>query len=574
MRSDDGMFTGTFADVAAGDLYAYLLDGDGPFPDPASRFQPQGVHGPSAVVDAGAFEWTDDGWRGRALEEAILYELHVGTFTGAGTFAAAAERLPDLADLGITVVELMPVADFPGSRNWGYDGASLFAPSRAYGTPDDLRRFVDAAHRLGLAVLLDVVYNHFGPDGAYASVFSPFYISTRHRSPWGAAVNLDGEGAAQVRAFFIENALHWLHEYRFDGLRLDATHGLIDDSPRHFVAELIAQVRTSVTDRRVLLMAEDERNFSTIVRPASDGGWGADAVWADDFHHQVRRFAAGDRDGYYEDFTGTIADLAETIRHGWFYRGQFSAHQGAPRGTDPAGLPLSRMVVCLQNHDQIGNRPFGRRLHHQIDPALYRALSALLVFVPETPLLFMGQEWAASSRFMFFTDHHEELGRLVTTGRREEFSRFEAFADPATRDRIPDPQALATFEHSRLIWEERDRPQHASVLALYRGLLALRRREPALHQGDVVVEELDDASLTVARGDLLLVLCTRGGRRVDAARRSGGAADVTWQVVLTTDAPGLAESSDAGATPDVTIDLQHGVQFFFNRPASAILRRT
>jgi len=437
---------------------------------------------------------------------------------------------------------------------------------------------VDAAHGLGLAVLLDVVYNHFGPDGAYASLFSPLYLSTQHRSPWGAAVNLDGEGAEHVREFFIENALHWLHEYHFDGLRLDATHGLIDDSPCHFVAELASRVRASLPDRRVLLIAEDERNLAAIVRPSEDGGWGLDAVWADDFHHQVRRLAAGDRDGYYEDFTGTVADLATTIRQGWFYRGQRSVHHGAPRGTDPSGLPPSRLVVCLQNHDQVGNRPFGRRLNHQIDPALFRALSALLLFVPETPLLFMGQEWAASTRFLYFTDHHAELGRQVTAGRRQEFARFDAFADPVTRTRIPDPQAASTFEDSRLVWDERNRPPHAGVLELHRALLTLRRTEPALQQWDgFEVAALDDASLAVMRSNgqdmLLLVLCTDAPRRVDMKRWCAVPADRAWQVVLTTEDSRFVESGDAGGHgANVAIDLQDGLMLEFDRPASVMLR--
>jgi maltooligosyltrehalose trehalohydrolase len=453
----------------------------------------------------------------------------------------------------------------------------LFAPSRAYGPPDDLRRLVDAAHRLGLAVLLDVVYNHFGPDGAYASLFSPLYLSTRHRSPWGAAVNFDGDGADHVREFFIENALHWLHEYHFDGLRLDATHGLVDDSPRHVVAELAARVRASLPQRRVLLIAEDERNLSTIVRPPEDGGWGVDAVWADDFHHQVRRLAAGDRDGYYEDFTGTVADLATTIRQGWFYRGQLSVHHRAPRGTDPSGIPLARMVVCLQNHDQIGNRPFGGRLNHQIEPALFRALSALLLFVPETPLLFMGQEWAASTRFLYFTDHHSDLGRLVTMGRRDEFSRFEAFADPVTRTRIPDPQAATTFEDSRLVWDERTQSLHAGVLELYRALLRLRRTEPAMQQWEGFdVAALDDASLAVMRSSgqdmLLLVLCTQASRGVDLGRCPAVPSHQTWQLVLTTEESRFVESPDADPISDVGIDLEGGLTLGFNRPASVILR--
>ena len=575
-KSADGVFTTTVRDAAAGDRYWYLLDGEGPFPDPASRFQPGGVHRASAVVDPRLFPWRDEAWRGVALHDAVLYELHVGTFTEAGTFAAAAKRLPYLADLGVSVVELMPVADFPGDRNWGYDGVCLFAPSRAYGSPDDLRRFVDAAHGLGLAVVLDVVYNHFGPDGAYGGQFSPFYFSARHRSPWGAAVNLDGPGAPQVRAFFIENALHWVHEYHIDGLRLDATHGLVDDSRRHFVAELADRVRSSVSGREVLLMAEDERNLASIVRPAGEGGWGLDAVWADDFHHQVRRLAAGDSDGYYEDFAGTTQDLATTIEEGWFYRGQWSLHRGQPRGTTTEGVPPCRLIVCVQNHDQIGNRPFGRRLHHQVDLALYRALSTLLLFVPETPLLFMGQEWAASTRFLFFTDHHEELGRQVTIGRREEFSRFRAFANPRLRQEIPDPQASSTFESSRLEWDERARAPHRGVLELYRALLTLRRTTPALRSCQRCEAAAPSAaSLVVWRTgeDLawLLVLGTAPGR-VDLSpwlSRPGGG---VWQTVLSTDesrfAPEASESHAAAA-----VDLTDTPSVRFSGPGAILLGR-
>jgi maltooligosyltrehalose trehalohydrolase len=572
--SKDGMFSGTFRDVAAGDLYSYMLDGEGPFPDPASRFQPQGVHGPAAVVDPHAYAWSDRGWRGIPLCDAVIYELHVGTFTPQGTFAGVTERLSDLAELGVTVIELMPVADFPGSHNWGYDGVSLFAPSRVYGTPEDLRRLVDAAHGLGLGVVLDVVYNHFGPDGAYASVFSPWYFSTKHTSPWGAAVNLDDEGSAYVREFFIENALHWLHEYHFDGLRLDATHGLIDNSPHHFVAELAARARAAIPERTLLLIAEDDRNLAAIVRPQHQGGWGLDAVWADDLHHHLRRRAAGDSDGYYEDFSGSIADIAATIRDGWFYRGQLSAYRREPRGTDPAGVPLERMVVCLQNHDQIGNRPFGRRLHHQIEPAVFRALSALLLFLPETPLLFMGQEWAASSRFLYFTDHHADLGRLVTEGRRAEFSRFAAFADPVTHARIPDPQAHDTFAASRLVWEERAAPPHAGVLDLYRTLLRLRRDEIALRRPFEVID-VDDACLVLARGAgpgsvLLLVVCLDTPRRVDLARWEVRALSGRWEVVMTTEESRFCEQAAPAAAPAIEVDGGLSVTF---RGSSAVLLR-
>jgi maltooligosyltrehalose trehalohydrolase len=361
-----------------------------------------------------------------------------------------------------------------------------------------------------------------------------------------------------VRAFFIENALHWLHEYHLDGLRLDATHALVDDSPVHLLAELTAAVRASIPDRAVLLIAEDDRNLATMIRPRAEGGWGLDAVWADDFHHHARRLSAGDADGYFQDFSGSIADLADTLAHGWFYRGQHSAYGGRPRGTDPAGVPVDRMVVCLQNHDQIGNRAFGDRLGRQIDPALLRALTALLLFAPETPLLFMGQEWDAGTPFLYFTDHAPDLGRLVTEGRRREFSRFKAFADPDVRERIPDPQAASTFEASRLRWSERQEPGHAGMLALHRTLLHLRRDEPALRRLDhFEVRVLDEATLALARasGDgamLRLVVRLGGAGTVDLtplcrppADRAPGMSD--WRLLLTTEDPAFCGSAGAAA---------------------------
>lgn len=479
-RAADGTFHAFVAGIGAGDRYRYRLDGEGPYPDPVSRFQPDGVHGPSAVVDACRFAWSDAGWRGVDAQELIVYELHVGTFTPAGTFAGVIERLSHVRDLGVTALELMPVADFPGARNWGYDGVALFAPARCYGCPDDLRRLVDCAHRLGLGVILDVVYNHLGPDGAYLGTFSPYYFSQRHRTPWGDAVNLDGEHGEMVRAFLIENALHWVHEYHIDGLRLDATHALVDDSPRHFLADVASCVHASSGGRRVVLIAEDHRNLAQIIRPQADDGWGLDAVWADDFHHQVRRALAGDHEGYYRDFTGSMADVAATVRRGWFYCGQHAQHFDAPRGTDPTGLSPRQFVICLENHDQVGNRAFGERLHHQIDLPAYRAAIVLLLCAPETPLLFMGQEWGASSPFLFFTDHRPHLGKLVTAGRRREFKDFSAFAAAQARQQIPDPQDPTTFFRSRLDWSEATRQPHASLLRLYRAVLGLRCTEPLL----------------------------------------------------------------------------------------------
>ncbi len=477
----DGCFSGFLPGFQAGDRYRFRPDGQGPFPDPASRFQPEGVHGPSEVIDPGNFSWSDAVWTGVELENLIIYELHVGTFTPQGTFAGVQERLPYLADLGVTAIELMPLADFPGRWNWGYDGVDLFAPARCYGRPDDLRRLVDSAHRLGLGVLLDVVYNHLGPDGNYLGVFSPWYFSKRHQTAWGAAVNFDGPHNDQVRAFFCENALHWLHEYHVDGFRLDATHAIRDDSPRPFLAEMTAKIHAAV-DRPVLVIAEDHRNLACLVKP--DGGWGLDAVWADDFHHQTRRLLAGDHESYFRDFTGSTDDLAATIREGWFYHGQHSAHLDQLRGTDSAGVLPRQLVYCLQNHDQVGNRALGERLHHQVEGAAYRAATVLLLCVPATPLLFMGQEWAAGTPFLFFTDHHEELGRLVTEGRRREFRHFSAFTDPQVRERIPDPQAQTTFQMSQLNWDETVKKPHAAMRRFYQALLHLRRNEPALRPAE------------------------------------------------------------------------------------------
>jgi maltooligosyltrehalose trehalohydrolase len=464
----------------------------------------------------------------------------VGTFSPEGTFSGVTERLPVLRDLGVSVVELMPVAAFPGRWSWGYDGVDLFAPCAVYGGPDDLRRLVDRAHALGLGVMLDVVYNHLGPDGAYLGRFSPHYFSRVHQTPWGAALNLDGLACGPVREFLIENARHWVHEYHLDGLRLDACHALIDESPRHLLAEMQARVRAAAP-HPVLMVAEDSRNLVGMVRPEADGGWGLDAVWADDLHHQVRVALAGDRDGYYRDFTGSLEDTARTLADGWFYQGQHSDYEGGPRGTDPRAVPPRRFIVCLQNHDQVGNRALGERLHHQVDLASWRAASALLLLAPETPLLFMGQEWSASSPFLYFTDHEESLGRLVTEGRREEFADFAAFAAPEARARIPDPQSPATFEASRLDWAEREHGVHAAMLRLYRALLDLRRERGlgGLERGDYTVTAQEGGLVLEwagSSGKMLVMVRLRGGGAVTASpAASGGLGD--GQILLSTEDP-------------------------------------
>jgi maltooligosyltrehalose trehalohydrolase len=569
-REEAGFHGGLVPGLGPGDLYRFRLDGEGPFPDPASRFQPHGVHGPSEVVDP-AFPWTDSGWSGVRLEDLVVYELHVGTFTAAGTFAGVAEKLPRLVDLGVSALELLPVADFPGSRNWGYDGVSLFAPARCYGRPDDLRRLVDEAHRLGLGVLLDVVYNHFGPDGAYWGLYSPHYFSKAHQTPWGAAMNLDGESSGPVRDFFVENASRWMREYHLDGLRLDATHALVDDSPRHFLAELQERVRAAA-GRPVLLIAEDHRNLAAMVRPEAQSGWGLDAVWADDFHHELRRCLAGDREGYYRDFEGTIDDVAATVRDGWFFKGQRSEHFGGPRGTDPAGTEPKRFVFFLQNHDQIGNRALGERLHHQVEPAAFRAATALLLLAPQTPLLFMGEEWAASTPFLFFTDHEPGLGRLVTEGRRREFAGFSAFTDPARRASIPDPQSPETFERSRLRWAERESEPHASTLRLHRALLRLRvglppRRESKGHRARVTTSGAETIALDYASEERTLRLVVRlaGAGRVELDPPAPGGG--RWRPVLSTEDPAYAPDP----RPVLVEASGSGSLLVFARPGAVVL---
>ncbi|MPZ18975.1 MAG: malto-oligosyltrehalose trehalohydrolase [Luteitalea sp.] len=586
IRDDDNCFAAIVGDARPGDRYGYRMDEEPLWPDPASRCQPDGVHALSEIVDPSTFTWSETGWRGIAPTELIVYELHVGTFTDAGTFDAVTERLPYLRDLGVTAIELMPVAAFPGSRNWGYDGAALYAPSEQYGRPDALRRLVDRAHALGLGVILDVVYNHLGPDGAYLAAFSPLVFSTRHHSPWGRGLNFDEPGSQVLRRFFIDNALHWLVEYRIDGLRLDATHAIVDESSSPFLGQLAASVKAHVQPPRRLLIAEDSRNLDVIARPTADGGWGLDAVWADDLHHTIRGHTAGDREGYYADYKGTTAEIAETIRRGWLYRGEWSRYRNAPRGTDPTGLPWHVFITCLQNHDQIGNRAHGERLNHQVPLEVYRAASALVLLAPEVPLLFMGQEWAASTPFLFFTDHSGRLGRAVTAGRREEFRHFTAFSDPRARDRVPDPQAHDTFLRSRLQWDEVGHEPHRSTLAYYRHLLSLRRQTISESGNDRIETDAwapDEGTVAVLRREpervLLVVVRLSGQGTVSLsaerlARRDAGSPDPKvgptgpWHVLLSSEDTLL--SSDA---QPLTVDRSPsgGLVISFQRPGALVL---
>ncbi len=543
----DGVFETTLKHVRTGDHYRYRVDGRGPFPDPASRHQPSGVHGPSTVVDPHAFSWTFLDWRGVSLETLILYELHVGTFTPEGTFAGVIAKLPHLKRLGVTGIELLPVHDFPGDRNWGYDAGALFAPARCYGAPDDLRRLVDAAHGAGIAVILDVVYNHLGPDGAYVAAFQPQMFSRRHKTPWGRALNFDAPGSEHVRRFFVENALHWLTEYRFDGLRLDATHAIHDASETHFLRELSARVEATITDREVVLIAEDGRNLNTVITPAADGGYGIDADWSFDFHHHLHRMLTGERASYFKDFNGSLRDLATIVENGWLYTGQPSKyHGGKKRGTSARGIPPKRFLFFTQTHDETGNRPFGERMSALVKPEVERAATALLLLAPEPPMLFMGQEWGASTPFHFFTDHGPRLGARITEGRRNEFASWPGLRSAASRARIPDPQSPDTFVASRLDWDEPTSEPFASLLRYYRALIDLRRKEPALRAIEGATfscSVVDRHALVLTREaegvtPLVAVFVFDGAMRVDLARLKLPAAR-RWSTTLTSEDPGF-----------------------------------
>jgi maltooligosyltrehalose trehalohydrolase len=410
---------------------------------------------------------------GRPLHQHVIYELHVGTFSEQGTYLGAIERLPELVNLGVTTIELMPVSAFAGSRGWGYDGVAHFAPHAGYGTPDELRQLVDEAHGMGLSVLLDVVYNHFGPAGNYLSSYHDSYFTHEVKNAWGDSPNFQHPA---VRAYAIDNALYWLTEFRFDGLRLDATHAIVDPSPKHVISALVEAVR-ELTPARILI-AEDERNDPMLVED-----FGMDAVWADDFHHQVRVTLTGERDGYYAAYEPGVSGIAKVIERGWLYEGQVYPVSGEQRGRPRGDLATHNLVYCIQNHDQVGNRALGDRITSSIDLDSYCAISTLLLFLPSTPLLFMGQEWAATTPFLFFSDHEAELGRAVSRGRREEFKHFAAFSDPDTRASIPDPQAVDTFERCRLRWDERKQPPHSRVFEVYRELLKLRKTDEVLTPG-------------------------------------------------------------------------------------------
>jgi maltooligosyltrehalose trehalohydrolase len=476
----EGWYEARVAQSPPGTRYAYRIDGAREVPDPASRWNPDGVHAPSAVVDPLAYPWRDGHWRGRPWEEAVVYELHVGAFTPAGSFAGVAERLRYLAELGVTALELMPVAAFAGRRNWGYDGVLPFAPAAAYGEPDDLRRLVDSAHAHGLMVLLDVVYNHFGPEGNYLHAYAPQFFDPRRATPWGAALDFDAQRRRPVRDFFIHNALYWLEEFHLDGLRLDAVHAIADDSQPHIVAEIAQRVRQRYDgEREVHLVLENDRNEAGLLRRDAGGRpLLATAQWNEDLHHALHVIATGEADGYYGDYAASpVASLGRALAEGFVYQGEPSAYRGgAPRGEASAGLPAGAFVAFAQNHDQIGNRALGERLAALAAADAVHAVTACAWLAPSPPLLFMGEEFGASTPFLFFCDFHGELAAAVTRGRRDEFARFAAFADARAREAIPDPNAEATFLASRLDWREAESAQGRENLERCRRWLELRRR--------------------------------------------------------------------------------------------------
>jgi malto-oligosyltrehalose trehalohydrolase len=546
MIAVNGWHEVTVPDARAGTRYLYQLPKDLRVPDPASRFQPNDVHGPSEVIDPAGHLWRDGAWAGRPWHEAVLYELHVGAFTAAGTFRAAIERLDHLVALGITAIEIMPVADFPGRRNWGYDGVLLYAPDSSYGRPEDLKALVEEAHTRGIMVLLDVVYNHFGPDGNYLPVYAPCFFTDRHKTPWGAAINFggpsdpgedpgqDGGAGRVVREFIIHNALYWLEEYNLDGLRLDAVHAILDDSSKHVLDELAERARAG--RRTVHLVLENEENQARRLNRDTNGTpLHYTAQWNDDLHHVLHVAATGEGVGYYAEYLGDTEMLGRALAEGFAFQGQLMKFRGRPRGETSATLPPTAFVAFIQNHDQIGNRAFGDRITAIAPPDAVRAMAAVYLLLPQIPMLFMGEEWGASQPFPFFCDFGGDLADAVRMGRREEFAKFPEFQDETVRERIPDPQAEGTFLSAKLAWNELEEPEHSVRQDLYRRLLAVRREAivpllPHIGAHAARYEVLGHAAVAVRwrleHGELMLAANLSGERIAGLPEVSGR---VLWQ---------------------------------------------
>jgi maltooligosyltrehalose trehalohydrolase len=568
-KDEQGYHAGHDRAGRAGDLYKYKLDGGACFPDPASRWQPHGVHGPSMVIDPTRYGWQAPPFRRPAFRDLVIYELHIGTFTPAGTFLAAIERLPFLHDLGVSAIEIMPIADFAGERGWGYDGVCLYAPAHSYGHPDDLRALVDAAHAAGLAVILDVVYNHFGPAGNYLGAYIGDYLDEAEKTPWGGAIRYGHTEFRPLREFAVDNLVYWMEEFRVDGFRLDATHAILDESPCHLLAEMTECIHA----RGGYAIAEDARNERQMLAPVREGGLGFDAIWADDFHHSARVAMTREQEAYLADFTGELPELTETLRKGWYYCGQMSVFLGRPRGTEPEGVQPGGCICCISNHDQTGNRAFGERLSHLVSPEAYRAASALLCLTPHTPMLFMGQEWAASTPFLFFTDHEEQLGKLITAGRREEFKGFADFATEDSIKRIPDPQQRSTFEASQLNWAEVECAPHCGILELYRACLTLRRdhapfraRNPVHWWTEAAEPGVGVLGFCSGESEWLLLFDLVGNHRGPLAGSRTSVADGTWSRILSTRESRFGGDGGSGLT-----ERMESVQF--DQPETVLLRR-
>ena len=471
----DGYFSFHLAEANPGMRYRYVLNGHA-YPDPASRFQPEGPHGPSQIVDSSSFPWTDQKWKGVEKEGQVLYEMHIGTFTQEGTWQAATNQLPALADLGVTVLEVMPVADFPGTRGWGYDGVNLFAPTRLYGTPDDFRRFVNEAHRLGIGVILDVVYNHLGPDGNYLGFFSKNFFTSKHVCEWGDAINFDGPGSEGVREHFLSNAGYWIEEFHLDGLRLDATDQIFDDSPEHIIAAVAKRVREAAPSRQTYVIGENESQRSILVRPASQGGYELDALWNDDFHHTAIVAMTGRNEAYYSDYFGTAQELISLSKWGYLYQGQYYTWQKKNRGTPCLDVPHASFVTFIQNHDQVANSLWGKRIHTLTSAARVRAMTAFLLLGPGTPMLFQGQEFASSAPFLYFADHEPGLAEAVALGRIKFLSQFPSIASPEATAVLADPNTEETFLRCKLDFSEREK--HVEIHQLHKDLIHLRKSTP------------------------------------------------------------------------------------------------
>ncbi len=535
--------------------YVYRLDDGRELPDPASRFQPDGVHKPSEVVDPQSFQWTDQRWKGIRLEDSIFYELHVGTYTPEGTFDALIPHLRDLVDLGITVVEIMPVAQFPGARNWGYDGVYPFATQNSYGGPDAFHRFVDAAHGHGLAVALDVVYNHLGPEGNYLSAYGP-YFTDRYRTPWGQAINYDGEDSDEVRRFFIENALYWLEDLHIDALRLDAVHGIFDFGARHFLAELKSRVDelSSSLGRPFQIIAESDLNDSRLLHAPDHGGYGLDSQWADDFHHSVHTLLTDENRGYYTDFGG-IAPLAETLKDGWFYRGQYSVHRKRRHGNSPKGLAASNLVVCNQNHDQVGNRAGGDRLSTLVNFEALKLAAGITLLSPFLPLLFMGEEYGEPAPFQYFTSHGDPaLVESVRRGRREEFAAF------GWQESVPDPQDEETYRGSHLnLALKRDEP-HRTLYRLYQELIQIRKHLGLGHKLPHHVRELGDCALALSYGADFKTTCVFNFLDSPATVKTPGL-DGEWSVRLNS-AAGFWDGTDQNTRQSIILNADSSLRIY------------